>query len=90
MWAILSVRIKQTGFLGDFHTVNTCVCTTAAYIFVLSHDANHDVRRAVLSCVAASTKTLPHILQKTRDVNDNVRKVAYQVGTENHHASFAN
>ena len=42
-------------------------------------DTNSDVRRAVLSVIAATTKTLAGILERTRDVKDIVRKLAYQV-----------
>ncbi|XP_013389850.1 condensin complex subunit 3-like [Lingula anatina] len=56
-----------------------------AYLFLLSSDPNPDVRRAVLQNIAASTKTLPHIIERTRDVKDTVRKLAYQVLAEKIH-----
>ena len=57
----------------------------SAYLFLVSCDTNPDVRRAVLSCIAASTKTLPAILERTRDTKDIVRKLAYEVIAEKIH-----
>ena len=59
--------------------VVTCPLYFAAYLFLLGCDRNADVRRAVLVCIAPSTKTLSAILERTRDVKDTIRKRAYQV-----------
>lgn len=59
--------------------------TFLAYLFLMSCDTNPDVRRAVLGSIAASTKTLPGILERTRDVKDLVRKTAFQVIAEKVH-----
>lgn len=48
-------------------------------------DVNADVRRATLSSIAASTKTLGPILERTRDVKDPVRRLAYNVISEKIH-----
>ena len=40
------------------------------------------MRRAVLTSIAPSTKTLSTIVGRTRDVKDTVRKVAYEVLAE--------
>ncbi|CAH1784611.1 unnamed protein product, partial [Owenia fusiformis] len=56
-----------------------------AYLFLLGSDPNPDVRRAVLSYIACSTKTLPAILERTRDAKESVRKLAYQVIAEKVH-----
>ncbi|XP_071089919.1 condensin complex subunit 3-like isoform X1 [Haliotis cracherodii] len=56
-----------------------------AYLFLISRDPNPDVRRAVLSCIAPSTKTLMAIIERTRDVKDTVRRVAYNVIAEKIH-----
>ncbi|XP_067656291.1 condensin complex subunit 3-like isoform X2 [Haliotis asinina] len=56
-----------------------------AYLFLISRDPNPDVRRAVLSCIAPSTKTLLAIIERTRDVKDTVRRVAYNVIAEKIH-----
>ncbi|ESO95108.1 hypothetical protein LOTGIDRAFT_117517 [Lottia gigantea] len=56
-----------------------------AYLYLMSCDPNPDVRRAVLGVIAPSTRTLAHILERTRDVNESVRQVAYCVLAEKIH-----
>ncbi|KAL3865140.1 hypothetical protein ACJMK2_006761 [Sinanodonta woodiana] len=56
-----------------------------AYLFLLNCDPNPDVRKAVLSCIAPSTKTLPAIIGRTHDLNQTVRKTAYLVLSEKVH-----
>jgi Chromosome condensation complex Condensin, subunit G len=51
----------------------------AAFLFHLGADPSVAVRRSVLSCVGRSSVTLPHILERTRDVKDTVRRHAYVV-----------
>ncbi|KAM4595103.1 condensin complex subunit 3 [Fundulus diaphanus] len=53
--------------------------TINAYLLILENDSNAEVRRAVLSCIAMSPRTLPKVLKRTRDIKENVRKLAYQV-----------
>ncbi|KAM6940561.1 condensin complex subunit 3 [Xenentodon cancila] len=53
--------------------------TINAYLLILENDTNAEVRRAVLSCVAMSPRTLPKVLKRTRDIKESVRKLAYQV-----------
>lgn len=53
--------------------------TINAYMLILDNDSNAEVRRAVLSCIAMSPSTLPKVLKRTRDIKENVRKLAYQV-----------
>lgn len=48
-------------------------------MMILENDSNAEVRRAVLSCIAMSPRTLPKVLKRTRDIKENVRKLAYQV-----------
>ncbi|XP_069140747.1 condensin complex subunit 3-like [Argopecten irradians] len=69
--------------LQDPHDDNCPVIK--AYLFLISADTSPDVRRAVLSVIAPSTKTLAAILERTRDVNDTVRKMAYMVLGEKVH-----
>ncbi|KAI0235791.1 Condensin complex subunit 3 [Lamellibrachia satsuma] len=56
-----------------------------AYLFLLSCDPNADVRRAVLSCIAPCVQTLPAMLERTHDVKESVRRLAYQVLAEKVH-----
>lgn len=57
----------------------------AAYLLLMSCDPNPDVRRAVLQSIAASTRTVPAILERTRDVKETTRKLAFQVLSEKVH-----
>lgn len=50
-------------------------------MLILENDSNAEVRRAVLSCIAMSPRTLPKVIKRTRDIRENVRKQAYQVAT---------
>ncbi|XP_037327621.2 condensin complex subunit 3 [Pungitius pungitius] len=59
--------------------------TINAYMLILENDANAEVRRAVLSCIAMSPRTLPKVLKRTRDIKESVRKLAYQVLAEKVH-----
>ncbi|KAK7929251.1 hypothetical protein WMY93_005646 [Mugilogobius chulae] len=53
--------------------------TIKAYMLIIDNDSNAEVRRAVLSCIAMSPSTLPKVLKRTRDIKENVRKLAFQV-----------
>ncbi|XP_039258704.2 condensin complex subunit 3-like [Styela clava] len=49
------------------------------YLFLLRCDESAEVRSAVLSCITLSTRTLPEVMKRVRDVKESVRKLAYQV-----------
>ncbi|NWH56644.1 CND3 protein, partial [Geococcyx californianus] len=55
------------------------------YNALLENDSNSEVRRAVLSCIAPSARTLPKIVGRTMDVKESVRKLAYEVLAEKVH-----
>ncbi|NWS62406.1 CND3 protein, partial [Chunga burmeisteri] len=55
------------------------------YNTLLENDSNSEVRRAVLSCIAPSARTLPKIIGRTMDVKEAVRKLAYEVLAEKVH-----
>ncbi|XP_027498740.1 condensin complex subunit 3 [Corapipo altera] len=55
------------------------------YTTLLENDSNSEVRRAVLSCIAPSARTLPVIVGRTMDVKEAVRKLAYEVLAEKVH-----
>lgn len=48
------------------------------YLFHLSKDPNAEVRKAILATMGKNQKTLQAALKKTRDVDDSVRKMAYE------------
>jgi len=52
---------------------------------MMSCDQNCDVRRAVLSSIAASTRTLSTMLERVRDVKETVRRTAYTIIAEKVH-----
>jgi len=49
-----------------------------AYIFHLTHDPNNVVRKTIVRCIGATRLTLPHILERTRDTDDLVRRAAFK------------
>jgi condensin complex subunit 3 len=51
----------------------------AEYMRLVSSDTSKEVRKAVLSNLGVSALTLPHILERLRDVKDDVRKFTYAV-----------
>ncbi|XP_025937131.1 condensin complex subunit 3 isoform X4 [Apteryx rowi] len=55
------------------------------YNTLLENDSNSEVRRAVLSCIAPSARTLSKIVGRTMDVKEAVRKLAYEVLAEKVH-----
>ncbi|KAM9793100.1 condensin complex subunit 3 [Neosynchiropus ocellatus] len=75
--ALAMTRLQQPAD-PDCPTIN-------AYMLILENDSNAEVRRAVLSCIAMSPRTLPRVIKRTRDVKENVRKLAYQVLSEKVH-----
>ncbi|NXA31353.1 CND3 protein, partial [Eudromia elegans] len=55
------------------------------YNTLLEKDSNSEVRRAVLSCIAPSERTLSKIVGRTMDVKETIRKLAYEVLAEKVH-----
>ncbi|NWS70114.1 CND3 protein, partial [Crotophaga sulcirostris] len=55
------------------------------YNTLLENDSNSEVRRAVLSCIAPSARTLRKIVGRTMDIKESVRKMAYEVLAEKVH-----
>ena len=49
-----------------------------AFIFHLGCDPSPVVRKAIVRCIGATRYTLPHVIKRTMDVDENVRKVAYK------------
>ncbi|XP_071359364.1 condensin complex subunit 3 [Trachinotus anak] len=75
-----NVRIQAALAMTRLQQPKDSDCPTiSAYMLILDNDSNAEVRRAVLSCIAMSPRTLPKVLKRTRDIKENVRKLAYQV-----------
>ncbi|XP_044537116.1 condensin complex subunit 3 [Gracilinanus agilis] len=83
---IPNVRIQAVLALARLQDPKDDDCPVVnAYSSLLENDSNSEVRRAVLSCIAPSAKTLSKIVGRTRDVKETVRKLAYQVLAEKVH-----
>ncbi|XP_004579248.3 condensin complex subunit 3 [Ochotona princeps] len=83
---IPNVRIQAVLALSRLQDPKDDECPVIdAYTTLIENDSNPEVRRAVLSCIAPSAKTLPKIVGRTKDVKEAVRKLAYQVLAEKVH-----
>ncbi|XP_031670726.1 condensin complex subunit 3 isoform X5 [Oncorhynchus kisutch] len=81
-----TVRVQTSLAMARLQEPQNHQCPTVnAYLLILENDSNPEVRRAVLSCIAPSSLTLPKILKRTRDVKESVRKLAYQVLSDKVH-----
>ncbi|XP_054438218.1 condensin complex subunit 3 [Pteronotus mesoamericanus] len=83
---IPNVRLQAVLALSRLQDPKDEDCSVShAYATMIENDSNPEVRRAVLSCVVPSAKTLSKIVGRTRDVKVAVRKQAYQVLAEKVH-----
>uniref|UniRef100_A0A8C0QJM3 Non-SMC condensin I complex subunit G n=1 Tax=Chelonoidis abingdonii TaxID=106734 RepID=A0A8C0QJM3_CHEAB len=83
---IPNVRLQAVLALARLQDPNDENCPVVnVYNALLENDSNAEVRRAVLSCIAPSAKTLPKIVGRTMDVKEAVRKLAYEVLAEKVH-----
>ncbi|XP_040274976.1 condensin complex subunit 3 [Bufo bufo] len=81
-----NVRIQAVLALARLQDPTDMSCpVTTVYMHLLENDLNAEVRRAVLSCIAPSARTLPKIVGRIKDVKELVRKLAYQVLAEKVH-----
>lgn len=81
-----NVRIQAALAMTRLQQPSDPDCPTIdAYMLIIDNDSNAEVRRAVLSCIAMSPSTLPKVLKRTRDIKENVRKLAFQVLAEKVH-----
>ncbi|XP_063165924.1 condensin complex subunit 3 [Candoia aspera] len=81
-----NVRIQAVLALSRLQDPNDDRCPVVnIYNSLIETDSNSEVRRAVLSCIGPSVKTLSKIIGRTMDVKEAVRKLAYQVLAEKVH-----
>ncbi|XP_068607209.1 condensin complex subunit 3 [Brachionichthys hirsutus] len=81
-----NVRIQASLAMTRLQQPKDPDCPTVnAYLLILENDSNGEVRRAVLSCIAMSPRTLPKVIKRTQDIKENVRKLAFQVLAEKVH-----
>ncbi|XP_065261188.1 condensin complex subunit 3 [Emys orbicularis] len=83
---IPNVRLQAVLALARLQDPNDENCPVVnVYNALLENDSSSEVRRAVLSCIAPSAKTLPKIVGRTMDIKEAVRKLAYEVLAEKVH-----
>ncbi|KAL6058486.1 hypothetical protein STEG23_023502 [Scotinomys teguina] len=82
---IPNVRIQAVLALSRLQDPKDDCPVVDAYVTLIENDSNPEVRRAVLSCIAPSAKTLSKIVGRTKDVKEAVRKLTYQVLAEKVH-----
>ncbi|KAM4709366.1 condensin complex subunit 3 isoform 2-T2 [Discoglossus pictus] len=81
-----NVRIQAVLALARLQDPGDENCPVSnSYMHLIENDSSAEVRRAVLSCIAPSAKSLPKIVGRTMDVKELVRKLAYQVLSEKVH-----
>ncbi|KAL8207577.1 UNVERIFIED_CONTAM: hypothetical protein K2H54_059174 [Gekko kuhli] len=81
-----NVRIQAVLALSRLQDPKDSDCPVVnVYCSLIENDSNSEVRRAVLSCICPSAKTLSKIVGRTMDVKEAVRKLAYQVLAEKVH-----
>uniref|UniRef100_A0A5S6MF95 CCR4-NOT transcription complex subunit 9 n=1 Tax=Xenopus tropicalis TaxID=8364 RepID=A0A5S6MF95_XENTR len=81
-----NVRIQAVLALARLQDPSDPDCPVCnAYMHLLENDSNPEVRRAVLTCIAPSARSLPKIVGRTMDVKEPVRKLAFQVLSEKVH-----
>jgi condensin complex subunit 3 len=68
-----AVRPQDQGEAGDYAEC----AVTAALLSLLECDKSKDVRKAVVSSVAVSHATLPALVERTRDLSQDVRRTAF-------------
>lgn len=66
-------RLQDGGVGGDFSDDKI----TAAFLTLLGAEKQPQVRKAILGSLAISDHTIPHVVERTRDAADDVRRVAY-------------
>ena len=54
----------------------------AAFLFLISSDPNWQVRIECLRCIAPTKRTLHAMIDRTRDVNEVIRRTAYHMISE--------
>ena len=66
-------RLQDSGEDGNF---SDDVITTS-FITLLGAEKNKDVRKSILGSLAISDFTIPHVVERTRDASEDVRRVAF-------------
>ena len=71
-------RLADPGPSGDFADDPV----TAAYLRLLRTERHKDVRRAIVACAPLCSRTLPALVERSRDSDDGVRRAVFVVLAE--------
>jgi len=71
-------RLADPGPLGDFADDPV----TTAYLRLLRTERHKDVRRAIVACAPLCSRTLPALVERSRDSDDGVRRAVFVVLAE--------
>jgi condensin complex subunit 3 len=76
---VAEIRAQAVSALQRLQDPKDPVCPIIkAFIFHMGCDPSPIVRRSIVRCIGATRVTLPHVLKRTLDVDENVRKAAYK------------
>lgn len=80
-WDVKSfIRVEAAIASSRLQTPNNADCAiVVSLIHLCKYDSSHTVRLAAIKALAVTTKTLPVIVMRCRDVNDIVRKNAFDL-----------
>ncbi|KER25994.1 hypothetical protein T265_14099 [Opisthorchis viverrini] len=77
------VRVQAIQALSRMQDPTTTDCPAVeSFIWLSRHDPTTEVRRAALAAMVLTTKTLPSLIERCRDVSDTVRRTAYKILTD--------
>ncbi|CAH8842031.1 unnamed protein product [Trichobilharzia szidati] len=76
----VSVRVEAIKAISRMQDPNDAQCSVVeAFMWLTRHDPTAEVRRAAAAAMVLTTRTLGHLLERCRDVADNVRRTAYKI-----------
>ncbi|VDQ03773.1 unnamed protein product [Trichobilharzia regenti] len=76
----VSVRVEAIKAISRMQDPNDAQCNVVeAFMWLTRHDPTAEVRRAAAAAMVLTTRTLGHLLERCRDVADNVRRTAYKI-----------
>lgn len=74
------MRVEAIQALSRMQDPTDAECPVVeAFIWLTRHDPTAEVRRAALAAMVLTTRTLPSLVERCRDLADNVRRAAYKL-----------
>ncbi|THD23620.1 Condensin complex subunit 3 [Fasciola hepatica] len=75
-----TVRVQAIHALSRMQDPTDADCPAVeAFLWLARHDPTAEVRRAALAAMVLTTRTLPSLVERCRDVSDSVRRTAYKI-----------